>query len=497
MCGIKCYSQIGFKFYNALMLLVFRCLIAILLGCPIAANSAVFTYVENDKAALPEFETSIYMTGPIVEGDAATLETLIGQMRDAGLPFYRKAVLLLDSPGGALDPALKIAKTVYDQGLSTYIADGRQCLSGCAIVFMSGSMQDGDDTTEVSRSMHKRASLGFHAPFAFGNAEDIPPEVAQLLLKDAERGGSIAASKLVNLSLTGTMPASLIEELLQFDAGSFLFIDTVDRAARWSIRLQGAGPYRISPGVMQHQDRVHLTAHCESWLNWIETKSAANQVRGTWVLDEKLWMDGMATSCKYEPYNDRFSAQINGRRVDVLQWHTLPPETKLAAIPDEVLFGVPQTTDPFATPPPQQVIGQCHSGFQWLGGWSGDDYREAIAYALLRSCTASDVVPITLTCRHGSGLVETRFSLSAFGLGANDPGPVSLSVDGGREAKYHGALLVDRGFHEYGFSLARDYFTFKEMRTSTHLFITLGQQRFSVPLHGADIAIAAMQSACI
>ena len=164
------------------------------------AHTAEFTYVQNDTQALPEFETSIYTTGPIVEGDAECLRPLVAKLRAAGRLFYQKAVCLLDSPGGALDPALALTKVVVDEGLTTYVGDG---------------------TKETSRKIHPRAILGFHAPFAFDRAQDIPVEVAQLLLKDAKRGGSsIAASKLV----------------------------------------QGSGPYLLRGGIVQIETRLVLAS---------------------------------------------------------------------------------------------------------------------------------------------------------------------------------------------------------------------------------------------
>ncbi|MGJ8625896.1 MAG: hypothetical protein ACSHXB_02955 [Sulfitobacter sp.] len=459
-------------------------------------RSAEFTYVQNDKQALPEFETSIYMTGPIVEGDAERLSVLVAQLRAAGRPFFRKAVLLLDSPGGALDPALALTKVVVQEGLTTYVGDGRKCLSGCAIVFMAGTMQDGDDTRETSRLLHQRAVLGFHAPFAFDQAQDIPAEVVQLLLKDAERGGSIAASKLVRLSLSGILPASLVEELLQYESGSFLYIDTVDRAARWGIALQGSGDYKLHGGIVQPEDWRSLSAHCNNWQHWTGDVAFENREVVHSLPENELSYDGMDDNCGYTPFGNKVDFDVNGRRGTVERWQTLPGDTKLAAIPQDALNGTLQAVDPFSAPPPQQVNGPCVGGFQWLGGWAGSSYQNSVAYAIFQPC-GSVGAPLSLICRHGTGQIETHLVLASFGVNGAGAARVTFQIDDEAEGNFGGQIVDNAGQREYVFSLVRHYFTFERMMAGQQMIIKVNDRAHAIHLTGAREAIQAMKTACI
>ena len=482
------------------MLRISLFIFALLLVWNAPVRSAEFTYVQNDKQALPEFETSIYMTGPIVEGDAERLSALVAQLRAAGRPFFRKAVLLLDSPGGSLDPALALTKVVVQEGLSTYVGDGRKCLSGCAIVFMAGTMQDGDDTRETSRVMHQRAVLGFHAPFAFDRAQDIPAEVVQLLLKDAERGGSIAASKLVRLSLSGILPASLVEELLQYESGSFLYIDTVDRAARWDIPLQGSGRYRLRDGLVQPEDRILLGAHCTNWQHWTQDVAFENRdsdyIPAGTAMPANLISDGLGTNCSYELFQDEISYDVNGHRGRVLRWQTLPGNTKLVAIPDDILGGTARTADPFSNPPQQQVNGACVGGFQWLGGWAGSSYRSSVAYAVFQPCQSVGA-PLSLICRHGTGQIEARLVLASFGVTGPGPVYVTFKIGGNDEHGYSGKVVGNAGQSEFVFKLDEDYFTFDWMQSNQSMIIKVNDRAHAIHLTGAREAIQAMKAACI
>ena len=91
---------------------------------------------------------------------------------------------------------------------------------------MGGQRHEGDRDFEVRRLLRPRAVLGFHPPFAVAGIENISPEVAKLLL--------------------------------QYEAGAFLYIDTVDRAGRWDIPREGAGPLQLRDGLVLPQDRARL-----------------------------------------------------------------------------------------------------------------------------------------------------------------------------------------------------------------------------------------------
>jgi hypothetical protein len=66
-----------------------------------------------------------------------------------------RAVIVLESPGGTIDPALAIGRAIRLKGFDTVVLDGATCASACGLVWLAGS----------SRFMGENAKLGFHAVF--------------------------------------------------------------------------------------------------------------------------------------------------------------------------------------------------------------------------------------------------------------------------------------------------------------------------------------------
>ena len=72
----------------------------------------------------------IYVTGFIEVGDGG---------RFAQLETDPPKLVVLDSPGGAVDNALSMARLIHDIGIPTLIPAGKECLSACAVMFLAGS----------------------------------------------------------------------------------------------------------------------------------------------------------------------------------------------------------------------------------------------------------------------------------------------------------------------------------------------------------------------
>jgi len=66
-----------------------------------------------------------------------------------------RAIVVLDSPGGLVAPALEIGKAIRLKGFATAVSDS-VCTSACAIVWLAGE----------SRLLSKKARIGFHAVYA-------------------------------------------------------------------------------------------------------------------------------------------------------------------------------------------------------------------------------------------------------------------------------------------------------------------------------------------
>jgi hypothetical protein len=66
-----------------------------------------------------------------------------------------RAIVILDSPGGLVIPALEIGKAIRLKGYSTSVTD-TTCTSACAIVWLAGE----------SRFLSKKSRVGFHAAYS-------------------------------------------------------------------------------------------------------------------------------------------------------------------------------------------------------------------------------------------------------------------------------------------------------------------------------------------
>lgn len=65
-----------------------------------------------------------------------------------------KAVVVLNSPGGLIAPALEIGKSIYFKGFTTAVINS-ECASSCALIWLSGK----------PRAMTPSAYIGFHAAY--------------------------------------------------------------------------------------------------------------------------------------------------------------------------------------------------------------------------------------------------------------------------------------------------------------------------------------------
>lgn len=81
-------------------------------------------------------------SGQITTGDAEALARLVPAIDPATSQSTYDTWLCLDSPGGSLAEALRMGQVLRAGGMGTRILAGRECLSACAILFMSGSVFD-------------------------------------------------------------------------------------------------------------------------------------------------------------------------------------------------------------------------------------------------------------------------------------------------------------------------------------------------------------------
>jgi hypothetical protein len=133
-------------------------IVAALLAClPSQASAASF-----ERVKLSGDNIAIVISGEIVAGDDRKFANIAISTS--------KAIVLLDSPGGVLTPALEIGRAIRLKGFMTYVPEDFSCASSCALIWLAGS----------TRLKSARGHIGFHAayldeagrltPAAVGNA---------------------------------------------------------------------------------------------------------------------------------------------------------------------------------------------------------------------------------------------------------------------------------------------------------------------------------------
>lgn len=106
----------------------------------------------------------ILIKGEIIKGDDKVFKKIAFSTDSA--------IVVLDSPGGLVLPALEIGKAIRLKGYATAVSDNR-CMSACAILWLAGE----------PRLLSKTARVGFHAVFVEDDeGKKLPTAVGNALL---------------------------------------------------------------------------------------------------------------------------------------------------------------------------------------------------------------------------------------------------------------------------------------------------------------------------
>jgi hypothetical protein len=111
-----------------------------------SAAHAAKIEVDHDKCDDTKCSRIIFVTGEIVKGDANHFKRLIKAEK------IERAVVMLYSPGGALDDAITIGAVIHESGFVTFVGDNGECASACADIWLAGRV----------RYVSEQASIGFH-----------------------------------------------------------------------------------------------------------------------------------------------------------------------------------------------------------------------------------------------------------------------------------------------------------------------------------------------
>jgi hypothetical protein len=232
-------------------------------------------------AGNPSSNCAVSLVGEIVKGDFDKFKLLASAKKlsngDEGSDVentYDEA-LCLDSGGGDYLEGRLIAKFVHKYAIVTRILKNSECYSACALIFMAGRVH-GAEIDAPAKFLNVNAKLGFHAPyFAFDdNASFSGKEVKaftglqNLLVADLMSFGSFASE----FNFRPNIPASLFVEIYRKKPNELSLVDTIDKAARWGVDLEGAA---IKLKLTKKQE-VQL---CLNFQAWSRDESAVDAVK--------------------------------------------------------------------------------------------------------------------------------------------------------------------------------------------------------------------------
>ncbi len=440
------------------------------LGCASAALAAEVSQKPlEDLPKSVRADHHLSLSGEVGPDDAKALSARVASL-DSG-----RVVLSLNGVTGTFAAMSELTHVIKDLGLRTYLNGNMPCLSGCALLFMAGR--------DAGAVMAANARLGF--------------EPAVMIARTDPLGEAEIAAQLVQLSFSGLLPPGLVEEILQ--GTDTLWIETVDQAGRWGITLPEQGAFAAAGGVMQDGDLPALNRHCTNTVHWINDMSLADREESYSLPGLYTPYQGPDAGCTYTPQSSEIRYDIwsdEARSGTVLNWHTLPAQTKLAELTPQQITGDRPASDPFATPPESRVAGACKDGARWVGGWMGASWSEALGYAALESCETGAAV-LRLECHHGTGKVDLRFQLNAFDLAELTEGKIGFQIDDEVPLRVGGANTAERGAPEYVTPLPRDHFLIDKLMKGGSLRLSVGATSSSLHLSGSGKAINAMLAACL
>ena len=153
-------------------LLVRHLMLVLTLASLSAPAWAADMWLVSNHFSAERFVPHIHYDGPVMEGDAEALTSLIDEVTECevtSLPVDggNCAVLTLSSPGGNYIEGLKLALLLRERAVATVVEAYSSCYSACAFAFLGGSgfsTQNGIGVY-VDRMVEPYATLGFHAPY--------------------------------------------------------------------------------------------------------------------------------------------------------------------------------------------------------------------------------------------------------------------------------------------------------------------------------------------
>lgn len=212
----------------------FALLLSVATGAP-PAKAAEFSFSNGPPCTLR-------IDGVLEPGDAARLAAFTA---DINRHPEEDIVLCLNSAGGDLSEAIALANMIDKDYWSTYVGPEDECLSGCALAFMMGREFAPDmPNDKIARRLHIDGRLGFHRPY-------LPEELAgQPTFGFAGSTFDEAVKTILDVVVLANRPrrgfdfpvirSDLLERMFDTGRDNLFLIDTIEKAAKWGVQIDGA-----------------------------------------------------------------------------------------------------------------------------------------------------------------------------------------------------------------------------------------------------------------
>lgn len=305
--------------------------VPLLLGSVSAATSATI------KSELGDYEGTIYISGAIEPGDLRRILQALGDREGGkGAPIY----LSLNSRGGYLPEALKIADLSLEKNLSTRLDANAECLGPCAIIFMTGTSLS-TIGPQLGRHMHPTAILGFQAPsLASSGADGESGEKAYAAaVHDIEKFLKVASFRSYAW-LNPLIKMALAQEMMAREGREYYFIDTVRKAAEFEIELENAtGPDEVGEFEAKHgcENAVATVANSDVADGFAEFSGEGTKAKGDdgETTYDFRWSRGYCKVSGSAPYRFFGVAEYRGNELGVSgpDWMFWPGSKALVTVP--------------------------------------------------------------------------------------------------------------------------------------------------------------------
>jgi len=234
-------------------------LAAVALGA--ASTSALALKLEPDKGS----PWRLYLSGSIVAGDAdRVVRMLLEPLAEQPLLLSE---LVLDSPGGSLVEALRLAALIKGLHLDTRVRAGGRCSSACFFVFLAGGNRLGGQRRE-GKLLPGR--IGLHRPYLGGDALKSGDPAAGMERQQAEMG------KVADYLRRESVPLRLIDEMMTHPSNDIYWLSDEDL---WQLGEFHPGLEEVLIARCGYDKRYTSPAYEQLLLGLDETARATGQAQ--------------------------------------------------------------------------------------------------------------------------------------------------------------------------------------------------------------------------